>query len=287
MPRGLGRAALCAGLLFYGPALAAQPRERTEGEPVEFATGDDLQRVLAFLRHPESGIGVAHLRVQVLSATGATTLPPESVAPGKSDFPPATYLVAITQKCDKPGMSEEGKAFTSWFYLPEGQLAAWDVQTYGPGCRTEPPLFETSDHEAMRSVGRALFRPTRVGRFRYGALLYRSWDDAFAAPTREAMISLLRKQGLEQPTSARAQNELAVGLYAAGQRDAAIETLKNAAQLAPDWDLPHENLALALRERGELSAAEQESQLAESLRKPPVGAGPGAGEAPRNMPTDR
>jgi hypothetical protein len=287
VPRGLGRAALCAGVLFCGPALAVQPHERADGEPVEFAAGDDLQHVLAFLRHPESGIGAAHLRVQVLSATGATTLPPESLAPGKSDFPPATYLVDITQKCDKPGMSEEGRAFTSWFYLPDGQLAAWDVQTYGPGCRTEPRLFETSDHEAMRSVGRALFRPTREGRFRYGALRYRSWDDAFGAPTREAMISLLRKQGLEQPTSARAQNALAVGLYAAGQRDAAIETLKHAAELAPDWDLPHENLALALRERGELGAAERESQLAETLRKPPVGAGPGAREALRNMPADR
>jgi len=287
VPRGLGRAALCAGVLFCGPALAAPPHERADGEPVEFAAGDDLQHVLAFLRHPESGIGAAHLRVQILSATGATALPLESFAAGKTDFPPATYLVDVTQKCDKPGTPEEGRAFTSWFYLPDGQLAAWDVQTYGPGCRTEPPLFETSDHEAMRSVGRALFRPARVGRFRYGALLYPSWDDAFGAPTREAMLSLLRKQVLEQPTSARAQNELAVALYASGQRDAAIETLGHAAQLAPDWDLPHENLALALRERGELSAAERESQLAETLRKPLVGASPGSRELPRKMPSDR
>jgi hypothetical protein len=262
--------------LLCGPALAVPPHERSDAEPVEFAAGDDLAQVLAFLRHPESGIGAARLRVQILSATGSTPLPPESLAPGKSDFPPATYLVDVTQKCDLRGSSGEEKAFTSWFYLPDGQLAAWDVQTYGPGCRTEPRLFETSDHDAMRSVGRALFRPTRVGRFRYGALLYRSWDDAFSAPTREAMISLLRKQVLQQPSNARAQNELAVGLYADGQRDIAIETLEHAAQLAPDWDLPHENLALALRERGELTAAERESQLAESLRKP--GAAPGARE---------
>jgi len=218
--------------------------------------------------------------VQTLSATGATALPPESLAPGKSEFPLATYLVDITQKCDSPVVSEEGKAFTSWFYLPGGQLAAWDVQTYGPGCRLEPRLFETSDHEAMRSVGRALFRPAGRGRFRYGALRYRSWDDAFGAPTREATLSLLRKQGLEQPTSARAQNDLAVGLYAAGQRDAAIETLGHAAQLASEWDLPHENLALALRERGDRTGAEREAQLAETLRKGQIGSGPGARETP-------
>lgn len=287
MPRGLGRAALCAGVLFCGPATAAQLHERGDAEPVEFTAGDDLGHVLAFLRHPESGIGATRLRVQVLSATGATTLPPESFAAGKSDFPPATYLVDLTQKCDHPEASEGARAFTSWFYLPDGRLAAWDVQTYGPACRPEPRLFETSDHEAMRSVGRALFRPARVGRFRYGALFYSPWDDAFAAPTREAMLSLLRKQVQEQPSSGRAQNDLAVGLYAAGQRDAAIETLGHAAQLSPDWYLPHENLALALRERGELAAAEREAQLAETLRKPRVGAGPVPREGSRQMPSDR
>jgi hypothetical protein len=266
------------------PALAVPPPDRSDDEPVEFAAGDDLQHVLAFLRHPESGIGAQHLRVQILSATETTVLPPESFAAGKADFPAATYLVDVTQKCDRSGASEEGKAFTSWFYLPDGQLAAWDVQTYGPGCHTEPPLFETSNHEAMRSVGRALFRPVRVGRFRYGALLYRSWDDAFGAPTREATLSLLRKQVLEQPGSAKAQNELAVGLYASGQRDAAIATLGRAAELAPEWDLPHENLALALRERGELPAAQREAQLAETLRKP-VGASPGPRQAPGKAPS--
>ena len=286
MPRGLGRAALCAGVLICGPAAGAQLHERGDAEPVEFMAGDDLQHVLAFLRHPESGIGATHLRVQVLSATGATPLPSERFAPGKGDFPPAAYLLDVTQKCDHAGTSEEG-AFTSWFYLPDDRLAAWDVQTYGPACRAEPRLFETSDHEAMRSVGRALFRPARVGRFRYGALLYSSWDDAFAAPTREATLSLLRKQVQKQPTSGRAQNDLAVGLYADGQRDAAIEALGHAAQLAPDWYLPHENLALALRERGELAAAERESQLAETLRKPAVGTGPGAREVPRMTPSDR
>jgi hypothetical protein len=275
------------GVLCIRPAAAAPPPEHGDREPIEFAAGDDLQQVLKFLRHPESGIGVARLRVQILSATGATTLPPESVTAGKSDFPPATYLVDVTQKCDRSDASEESNAFTSWFYLPDGRLAAWDVQTYGPGCRTEPPLFETSNHDAMRSVGRALFRPVRVGRFRYGALRYHSWDDAFGAPTREAMLSLLRKQVQEQPASARAQNELAVGLYASGQRDAAIESLEHAAQLAPDWDLPHENLALALRERGDLSAAERESELAESLRKPPPGASPRPKETPAMSPSDR
>ncbi len=287
MPRGVGRAALCAGVWLCGAAWAAPPHERPDGEPIEFAAGDDLQHVLAFLRNPESGIGAAHLRVQILSATEATALPPESFAAGKADFPPANYLVDVTQKCDQSEMPENGRTFTSWFYLPDGRLAAWDVQTYGPGCRSEPPLFETSDHEAMRSVGRALFRPARLGRFRYGALLYGSWDDAFGAPTREAMLSLLRKRALEQPTSARAHNELAVALYASGQRDSAIETLEHAAQLAPDWDLPHENLALALRERGDLSAALRESQLAETLRKPLVGTGPGSRSAPERVPSDR
>jgi hypothetical protein len=275
------------GVLFCKSALAAPPPERSDSEPVEFAAGDDLQHVLSFLRHPESGIGVAHLRVQILSATGTTVLPTESLAAGKSDLPPATYLVDVTQKCDRRGSSEEGNAFTSWFYLPDGRLAAWDVQTYGPGCRIEPALFETSNHEAMRSVGRALFRPVRVGRFRYGALRYHAWDDAFGAPTREATLSLLRKQVQEQPASARAQNELAVGLYASGQRDAAIRSLEHAAQLAPDWDLPHENLALALRERGDLSAAARESQLAETLHKPLVGASPGPREAPGKVPPNR
>jgi len=284
--RGLRRAAFCALTLFCVSAHAAQLNERSEAGPVEFAAGDDLQHILAFLRHPESGIGASRLRVQTLSPTGATPLPPESFAPGKNAFPSATYLVDITQKCDSSVVSEEGKAFTSWFYLPDGQLAAWDVQTYGPGCRIEPRLFEASDHEALRSVGRALFRPAGQGRFRYGALRYRTWDDAFGAPTREATLSLLRKQGLEQPNSARAQNDLAVGLYAAGQRDTAIETLGHAAQLAPEWDLPHENLALALRERGDLSGAERESHLAEALRKSPVGAGP-PHEAPRKVPADR
>ena len=97
-------------------------------------------------------------------------------------------------------------------------------------------------------------------------------------------IDLLRKQVVAQPGSAKAQNELAVGLYASGQRDAAIATLEQAAELAPDWDLPHENLALALRERGELPAAQREAQLAETLRKP-VGASPGPREAPGKAPS--
>ncbi|HKE12605.1 MAG TPA: hypothetical protein VKE73_13645, partial [Myxococcota bacterium] len=118
--------------MFCSPALAVPLPDHSDDEPVEFAAGDDLQHVLAFLRHPESGIGPQHLRVQILSATGTTVLPPESFAAGKADFPAATYLVDVTQKCDGSGASEEGKAFTSWFYLPDGQLAAWDVQTYGP-----------------------------------------------------------------------------------------------------------------------------------------------------------
>jgi hypothetical protein len=278
--RGLNFA-LCAALAIFAPAAHATERTTPAPEIEELAPGDDLQRVLSFLRHPESGVGPARVRVRALTADGVRELRLDGTDAGAA--PPAdAYLVDLTQECDTRSSAPDEAPFTSWLFLPANRLAAWDVQVYAPGCQPEPRLFEASDHGAMRRVGQTLFRPAHSGRFRYGTLVYTQWEDAFAAPSREATLSLLKKRALEHPGSGRAQNELAVGLYAAGERDAALAALARAVQLAPDWDVPHDNLAIAHRQRGDLPAAEREARLAEALRAPAVGSGPHLAEPPRS-----
>ncbi len=278
MSRGL-TFALCAALAVLAPAAHATERTTPAPEIDDLAPGDDLQRVLSFLRHPESGVGRARVRVRVLTADGVRELRLD----GTGAVPPAdAYLVDLTQECDNRSASTGEAPFTSWLFLPGNRLAAWDVQVYAPDCQPEPRLFEASDHDVMRRVGQTLFRPARSGRFRYGTLVYTQWDDAFAAPTREATLSLLKKRALEHPGSGRAQNALAVGLYAAGERDAALAALARAVQLAPDWDVPHDNLAIAHRQRGDLSAAEREARLAEALRAPAERSGSHLAEPPRS-----
>jgi len=273
--------ALCVVFVGLAPAAHATGRTTPAPEIDELAKGDDLQRVLSFLRHPESGVGPARVRVRALTASGVRELRLDGSDVNMAS-PAEAYLVDLTQKCDTRASAPDEAPFTSWLFLPGNRLAAWDVQVYAPGCQAEPRLFEASDHEVMRRVGQTLFRPARAGRFRYGPLEYTQWNDAFAAPTRDATLSLLRKLTLEHPGSGRAQNELAVGLYAAGDRDAALAALARAVQLAPDWDVPHDNLAIAHRQRGELPAAEREAQRAEALRVPAVVSGPRLAEPPRS-----
>ena len=107
----------------------------------------------------------------------------------------------------------------------------------------------------MRVVGTQLFRPNQRGAFLYGPLRYERWDEAFAAPTEQAMLSVLAGGLRAARSSAGANNRYAVGLYAVGRRKEALEHLHRAAELAPKWDLPHANLAIAHRQAGELEAA--------------------------------
>jgi tetratricopeptide (TPR) repeat protein len=131
-----------------------------------------------------------------------------------------------------------------------------------------------SDHAVMRRIGQAVFRPLRRGSFRYGPLAYQEWDDAFAAPTPVAMISRLETSAAARPGDAHAQNRLGVGLFAVGERDAAVEALRRAAELEPGWSLPHRNLAAAHLHRGDLAAAAHEHERADQIDRTAVGAGP-------------
>ena len=137
-------------------------------------------------------------------------------------------------------------------------------------------MVEASNHAVMQRVGQAVFRPLRRGNFRYGPLAYQIWDDAFAAPNPVTMVARLETSATARPGDAHAHNRLAVGLFAVGERDAAVEAHRRAAELEPGWSLPHRNLAIAHLHRGDLAAAAGAQERADEIDGIAVGAGPPA-----------
>jgi Flp pilus assembly protein TadD len=129
----------------------------------------------------------------------------------------------------------------------------------------------------MRQVGQAVFRPLRRGNFRYGPLAYQTWDDAFAASNPAATTARLKTSAAARPGDAHAHNRLAVGLFAVGERDAAVEALRRAAELEPSWSLPHWNLAIAHLHRGDLAAAARAQERAAQIDRTAA-----KGEPPRS-----
>jgi hypothetical protein len=245
-----------------------------EDELIGVAAGDSTDRVLAVVHHPDLGVDPLAVDLFGIEGAGAVELDLEEILSERS--PAGDLFIAVRQRCRGgfPGPGEP--AFGSWLYLPAGRLSAWSLQPFGAGCRPEDPMVEASDHAAMRRVGQAVFRPLRRGSFRYGPLAYQEWDDAFAAPTPGAMISLLRTSVAARPRDAHAHNRLAVGLFAGGERDLAVEALRRAGALEPGWSLPHRNLAIAHLHRGDLAAAAGEQERADELDGIAVGAGPPA-----------
>jgi tetratricopeptide (TPR) repeat protein len=284
LPQRYSRQRLTTLLLASALALAASGQEDffqsylenhpgvTEDELIELAVGDPLERVLAVIHHPDLGVDPLAVELSRIDGAGAVALDlgatladPESAG---------DLFLAVRQRCRSgfPGPGEP--AFGSWFYLPAGRLRAWSLQPFGEGCRPEQPLVEASDHAVMQLVGQAVFRRLRRGNFRYGPLSYQEWDDAFAAPTPVAMISRLRAAAAARRQDPHALNRLAVGLFAVGDRDAAVEALRRAAELEPGWSLPYRNLALAHFRRGNLVAAASAQERADEIDRSSVGGGP-------------
>ena len=243
---------LRAGRTSSGATWRSTP-EVAEDDLIEVVTGDPLDRVLAVIHHPD--LGLDPIAVDLFRIDGAAAIEVDVRETLAEPASAGDLFVAVRQRCRGgfPGPGEP--AFGSWLYLSDGRLRAWSLQPFGADCRPEDPLVEASDHAVMRRVGQAVFRPLRRGIFRYGPLAYQQWDDAFAAPTPVAMISRLQTSVAARPGDAHAQNRLAVGLFAVGERDAAVEALRRAAELEPGWSLPHRNLAIAHLHRGDLAAA--------------------------------
>jgi hypothetical protein len=246
----------------YQAFRAAHP-EVGEDELLEVSSGDSLERVLAVLHHPDTGFGPVALELWRVDREGAT-----SVALDAARAAPAAggLLAALRQRCPQVD-GAAAPPFTSWFYLEEDRLAAWSLQPFGPECQREPALVEASDHRVMRIVGERLFRRARRGELRYGPLAYEEWSDAFAEPTRSAMLSRLQVDASERPDDPHAQLRLAVGLYAVGERAGAVAALERAAALAPGWALPPRNLAVVHRQRGQLAAADEAARRADALER--------------------
>jgi tetratricopeptide (TPR) repeat protein len=246
----------------------------TRGEElIDVVPRDSIDRVLAFVHNPDSGVAVSALRVSELVGGVAMERSVADLAGRAGAEARGSYLVLVTQDCDgrqAPPRMQPG----SWLFLRQNRLAAWDVVSYGPDCRPLEERVEASDHDAMRVVGEALFRRQGRGRFRYGALRYDDWDEAFVAPTREATLSLLRARAAASPADASVQNHLAVALYAAGDREAAAQRLARASALDPSAPDPHRNLAIVHRQRGDRAAAAREEALAGAASAPAVGAEP-------------
>lgn len=243
-----------------------------EDELIAVAAGDPAERVLAVIHHPDLGVDPIDVDLFRIDGAGAVELDVKGILAEPDS--PGDLFIAVRQRCRGgfPGPGEP--TFTSWLYLPSGRLGAWSLQPFGADCRPEDPLVEASDHALMRRVGHAIFRTLRRGSFRYGPLAYQEWDEAFAAPTPAAMLSRLKSSVGARPGDAHAHNRLAVGLFAVGERDAAVETLRRAAELEPGWSLPHRNLSLAYRHRGDLAAAAREQERADVIDRNAVGAGP-------------
>jgi tetratricopeptide (TPR) repeat protein len=240
-----------------------------EDELIEVRTGDPADRALAVIHHPD--LGLDPLAVDLFRIDGASTVELDLRETLAESAPAGDLFIAVRQRCRGgfPGPGEP--AFGSWLYLPAGRLSAWSLQPFGVGCRPEDPLVEASDHAVMRRVGQAVFRPLRRGNFRYGPLAYQKWDDAFVAPTPGTMISLLKTSVADRPGDAHDHNRLAVGLFAVGERDAAVEALRRAAELEPGWSLPHRNLAIAYLHRGDLAAAARAQERADEIDQIAVG----------------
>jgi hypothetical protein len=245
----------------------------THGEElIDFALGDSVDRVLAVVHNPESGLTTRAVGILDVIGNAAVDRSLATLAGRSGAEARGSYLVLVTQDCDDrqapPRMRPGG-----WLYLSANRLAAFDVVSYGPNCRVAEERFETSSHDAMRVVGERLYRPLGRGRFRYGALRYDSWDDAFAAPTREATLSLLRGHAAGAPDDPSVQNRFAVGLYASGDREGASQRLLRAEHLDPSAPDPHWNLAHVYRQRGDRAGAAREEALASPTSPPSVGGG--------------
>ncbi len=273
------------GLLLGVTTAVAEPADRdplraflednpgTRGEElIDFALGDSIDRVLAVAHNPESGLAARAVGILDVSGSAAIDRSVAAFVGGAGASARGSYLLLLTQDCDDrqppPRMRPGG-----WLYLSGNQLAAFDVVSYGPDCRAAEERFETSSHDAMRVVGEQLFRRVGRGRFRYGALRYDTWDDAFAAPTREATLSLLRGHAAAAPEDSSVQNRFAVGLYASGDPEAASQRLLRAEQLDPTARDPHRNLAHVYRQRGDRAGAAREEALASPRPVPSVGSG--------------
>ncbi len=236
---------------------------------IDVSPGDSIDRVLAFVHNPESGVTLAGLRVTQFGVGAPEDRPASELAGRRGADARGSFLVRVTQPCDDVQPAPRMQP-GSWLVLRENALAAWDVLLYGADCRPRQERVEASDHEAMRVVGESVFRPLGRGRFRYGPLRYETFDEAFVAPTREATLSLLRARAAAAPSDAAVQNRLAVGLYAAGDRDAAVRRLERAAEIDPSSPDPHRNLAIAHRLRGDRGASAREEGLARDAEPPPV-----------------
>lgn len=280
--RDAARAILLAGLFAAAPLplsaadplsvfLADHPGIRGE-DLIEWNTGDSVDRVLATLHNPESGLTVGALRVSELVHGVAMEREVASLSGRPGAELRGTYLVLLTQPCDDRQAAPRMRP-GSWLLLRENRLVAWDVIAYDVDCRVLGERVLAGNHDALRIVGEELFRRLGRGRFRYGALRYDGWDEAFVAPSREAMLSLLRARAAASPSDPSAQNRLAVGLYAAGDREGALQRLERAVELAPGAADPHRNLAILHRQRGDRVAAAREDALAAAAH-----GAPGAGE---------
>jgi len=260
---------------FFRSYLERHP-EVTEDDLIEVSAGDRLDRALAVVHHPD--LGLDPLAVDLSRVEGATTTALDLREIRAESASAGDLFVAVRQRCRGgfPGPGEP--AFGSWLFLPEGRLSAWSLQPFGAGCRPEDPMVEASDHAVMQRVGMAVFRPLRRGNFRYGPLAYQVWDDAFASPTPVAMVARLETSAAARPGDAHAQNRFAVGLFAVGERGAAVEALGRAVELEPDWSLPHWNLAIAHLHRGDLKAAADAQERAAEIDRIAAGAAPAAPE---------
>ncbi len=236
-----------------------------EEDLIGFSTGDSIDRVLAVAYNPESGLAAEAVQVTELVEGVPTERALGSLSGRAGAAATGSYLVFLTQRCDElqpaPRMLPG-----SWLYLRDNRLVAWDAVVYAPDCSVSEERFEASDHAAMRVVGEELFRSQARGRFRYGALRYQNFDAAFVAPSREAMLSLLAARAADAPDDAQAQLHFGVGLYAAGDRDAALRRLQRAAELDPAAAEPHLDLAVVYRQRGDRAAAAREEALAAAGR---------------------
>ncbi len=168
------------------------------------------------------------------------------------------WLITVTPVCPTVWKTR------NWMYARGGELRAFRLTPYAANCEAGVDRIEASDHEAMARVGAQLFRPNQRGSFIYGALVYERWDEAFAAPTDEAMLSMLEGGVRAARESAGAHNRYAVGLYAFGRRKEAIEHLREAGELAPRWPRPYENLEIILRLGGDLEGADAALREAEA-----------------------
>lgn len=270
-------ALLVAASVRAEPALAPDPLQVFLGEHpgmrgedlIDVALGDSIDRILAVVHNPESGMVVSALRVSEITGSSGTERSPAALAGRAGAETKGSYLVLVTQDCDENQVSPEMRP-GSWLFLRANRLVAFDVVGYADDCRVREERSDASDHDAMRVVGEALFRRIGRGRFRYGALRYDTFEPAFVAPTREATLSLLRARVAEAPDDAAAQNRLAVALYAAGDREGARRRLERAVELDPSARDPHLNLAIVHRQRGDRAAAEREESLAGATRRDSV-----------------